>query len=92
MKMVGASNSFIRWPFVIEGLILGLLGAILAFFAEWGVYNLITEKLVATMTGSYIKVVPFETVMIPVLMFYLAVGIIVGAFGGINAIRNYLKV
>lgn len=92
MKMVGASNSFIRWPFVIEGLILGVFGAVLAFFAEWGVYNLITEKLVSSMTGAYINVVPFETVMIPILMFYLAVGIIVGAFGGINAIRNYLKV
>lgn len=92
MKMVGASNSFIRWPFVIEGLILGIFGAVLAFFAEWGVYNLITEKLVSSMTGAYINVVPFETVMIPILMFYLAVGIIVGAFGGINAIRNYLKV
>lgn len=92
MKMVGASNSFIRLPFVIEGLILGIFGAVLAFFAEWGVYNLITEKLVSSMTGAYINVVPFETVMIPILMFYLAVGIIVGAFGGINAIRNYLKV
>lgn len=92
MKMVGASNSFIRWPFVIEGLILGVFGAVLAFFAEWGVYNLITEKLVSSMTGAYINVVPFETVMIPILMFYLTVGIIVGAFGGINAIRNYLKV
>lgn len=92
MKLVGASNFFIRLPFVIEGLILGLLGAILAFFAQWGLYNVITEKIVASMTGSYINVVPFETVMIPLLAFFLAVGFLVGAFGGVNAIRNYLKV
>ena len=92
MKLVGASNTFIRLPFVIEGLILGVFGATIAFFAEWGLYNVITEKLVASMTGSYITVVPFYTVMIPLLMFYLAVGFLVGAFGGVNAIRNYLKV
>lgn len=92
MKMVGASNSFIRLPFVIEGLILGILGAVLAFFAEWGVYNLLTEKLVSSLTGEFINVVPFESMMMPILVFYLAVGILVGAFGGVNAIRNYLKV
>lgn len=92
MKMVGASNAFIRMPFVIEGLILGLLGSILGFFAEWGLYEVITEKLVGTMTGSYIALVPFETVMIPILVFFLAVGVLVGTFGGVNAIRNYLKV
>ena len=92
MKLVGASNAFIRLPFVIEGLILGIFGAVLAFFAEWGVYNLVTEKLVSSMTGSYISVVPFASVMIPLLLAYLAIGILVGAFGGVNAIRNYLKV
>ena len=38
-KMVGATNWFIRWPFVIEGMVLGLLSGGLAFFAEWGLYN-----------------------------------------------------
>ncbi len=37
--MVGATNWFIRWPFVIEGMVLGLLSGGLAFFAEWGLYN-----------------------------------------------------
>ena len=92
MKMVGASNSFIRLPFVIEGLILGIFGSVLAFFAEWGVYNLISEKVVSSMTGSYISVVPFESVMVPMLVAYLAIGVLIGAFGGVNAIRNYLKV
>lgn len=92
MKMVGASNSFIRMPFVIEGLILGLLGSGLAFVATWGLYNVITEKIVAGITGTLVNVVSFEALAIPVLLFYLAFGIIVGAFGGVNAIRNYLKV
>lgn len=92
MKMVGANNSFIRLPFVVEGLVLGILGGGLAFFAEWGIYELITGKLVESLTGSFIAVVPFRSVAMIVLIVYLGTGILVGAVGGVNAIRNYLKV
>ncbi len=92
MKMVGANNGFIRLPFVVEGLILGLMGGCLAFLAEWGVYELLTGKIISTVAGSFIKVVPFTEVAVPVLICYLGTGILVGVFGGVNAIRNYLKV
>ena len=92
MKMVGATNGFIRLPFVIEGLVLGILGGGLAFLAEWGLYNVVTEKLVSSITGSLIEVVPFRSVAWEVFVIFMAVGILVGAFGGVNAIRNYLKV
>ena len=92
MKMVGATNSFIRLPFVVEGLVLGILGGGLAFLAEWGLYSVLTGRLMGTLTGSFITMVPFKSVMLPVLVFYLGTGILVGVFGGVNAIRNYLKV
>ena len=92
MKMVGATNAFIRLPFVIEGLILGMLGGGLAFLAEWGLYNVVTGKLVGSLTGSLLNVVPFQNVALEVFVIYMAVGILVGAFGGVNAIKNYLKV
>ena len=92
MKMVGATNAFIRLPFVIEGLILGMLGGGLAFLAEWGLYNVVTGKLVGSLTGSFLNVVPFQSVALEVFIIYMAVGILVGAFGGVNAIKNYLKV
>ncbi|MBR1456437.1 MAG: permease-like cell division protein FtsX [Oscillospiraceae bacterium] len=92
MKIVGATNSFIRLPFVVEGLVLGILGGGLAYLAEWGLYGLLTGRLMGTLTGSFLTLVPFKTVALPVLVFYLAVGVLVGAFGGVNAIRNYLKV
>lgn len=92
MKMVGATNAFIRLPFVIEGLILGMLGGGLAFLAEWGLYNVVTGKLVGSLTGSFLNVVPFQSVALEVFVIYMAVGILVGAFGGVNAIKNYLKV
>lgn len=92
MKMVGATNNFIRLPFVVEGLALGILGGGLAFLAEWGLYNLVTGKLVSTVTESFISFVPFHSVAFEVFVVYMATGILVGAFGGVNAIKNYLKV
>lgn len=92
MKMVGASNAFIRMPFVIEGLILGLLGSLLAFAAQWGLYNLLRDKLMSSFAVSFLNIVPFSSVRDYVLVFFVGVGVLVGAFGGVNAIRNYLKV
>lgn len=92
MKMVGANNSFIRMPFVVEGLVLGILGGGLAFVAEWAIYELVTGKLVGSLTGSFIAVVPFASIALPIFIIFMAVGVLVGAFGGVNAIRNYLKV
>ena len=92
MKMVGATNGFIRMPFVIEGLVLGMLGGGLAFVAVWGVYNVITGKLVGTLTGNFITVVPFSSVGLEIFVIFMAVSLMVGVFGGLNAIRNYLKV
>ncbi len=97
MKMVGATNSFIRLPFVVEGLVLGLLGGVLAFLAEWGLYGLITGRVMNAVSGSIltdelIRLIPFRTLALPVLVAFVAVGVLVGVFGGINAIRNYLKV
>ena len=92
MKMVGASNAFIRMPFVIEGLILGLLGSLLAFVAQWGLYNLLRDKLMTSFSVNFLNIVPFSSVRDYVLVFFVGVGVLVGAFGGVNAIRNYLKV
>ena len=92
MKMVGANNTFIRMPFIIEGLVLGILGGGLAFFAEWGLYELLTGKLMTSFTGNFISIVPFRSVALVVLILYLGTGIMVGAVGGTNAIKNYLKV
>ena len=92
MKMVGATNGFIRTPFVVEGLVLGLEGSIVAFLMQWGLYELICGKVMTTIAGSFVQVLPFMTVALPVGLVFLAVGLVVGIFGGSIAIRNYLKV
>ena len=92
MKMVGASNSFIRCPFIVEGLVLGVVGGGLAFLAQWGLYAALEAKIVESLGISFVEIVPFAQVWPFVLITFLAVGIRVGAVGGVIAIRNYLKV
>ena len=92
MKMVGATNSFIRTPFIIEGLTLGIIGAGLAMLLEWGIYTLITEKIMTSIAGTYVSVLAFNTLVMPLGLVFLGIGVLVGAFGGSTAIRNYLKV
>lgn len=92
MKMVGASNSFIRCPFVVEGLILGLVGGGLAFAAQWGLYKALEAKISGSLAASFINIVPFEQFGLFVLLAFMVIGVLVGAVGGVIAIRNYLKV
>ena len=92
MKMVGATNNFIRWPFVVEGIILGTLGAGIAFVLQWGLYLLVSDKVMTSVVGKFVPVVPFNSVMYPILWVFMGVGALVGTFGGVIAIRNYLKV
>ncbi len=92
MKMVGASNSFIRFPFVVEGLVLGILGGALGFLLEWGIYDVVTNRIMTGFMGHLIDVIPFSQLSTVVLAIYLGVGIIVGGFGSSIAIRNYLRV
>jgi len=92
MRMVGATNAFIRMPFIIEGLILGILGGGMGFLCVWGLYEVVYQKLLAGFVGSMISVVAFGSIMWPMLAIFMGVGIIVGVFGGNIAIRNYLKV
>ena len=92
MKIVGASNAFIRFPFVVEGLVLGLLGGALAFFLQWGIYDFVSTRVMASLAGELLRVVAFSDIMFPLLLVYLGVGFFVGTFGSNVAIRNYLKV
>ena len=92
MRMVGASNGFIRCPFIIEGLVLGLIGSLLAFGIEWALYSLLINEVVGGVAAALISLLPFSTVMWPLLIAFTGIGVIVGVVGGSSAIRNYLKV
>lgn len=92
MKMVGASNAFIRCPFVVEGMILGLFGGGIAFFMQWGVYTLVCDKVMESLVGNLVSVISFDILFWPLLAVFLGIGLVVGVFGSGAAIRNYLKI
>ena len=93
MKMVGATNGFIRLPFVVEGFMLGMIGAGLAFLAEWGLYDMVVTKVdsVNSLTQLF-QLVPFEQLLIPMVITFGATGLIVGVMGSWTSIRKFMNV
>ena len=92
LRMCGASNWFIRWPFLVEGVLLGLVGAVLAYLAEWGIYGLIQRAMENSGILSIITTVPFSQLAYIVMLVFLVVGFAIGAGGSALAIRKFLKV
>ena len=92
MKMVGATNGFIRWPFVFEGLLLGLFGAVIAFFLQWLLYNAIASGIAGSDSLQILRVVSFQKIGWPVGGVFLLAGILVGVGGSLTAIRKFLRV
>ena len=91
MKMVGATNSFIRWPFIYEGFILGLTGSIVAFVSIMGLYGLAATGVMELEAGFF-QLVPFATVSIPLFLLFAGIGFGVGVGGSAFALNRYLKV
>ena len=92
MKMVGATNSFIRWPFIYEGFILGIAGSLAAFAALWALYDLVASKVIALEAASFISLTPFSSVSLPIFVVFAVIGFGVGVGGSGVAINRYLKV
>ncbi len=92
MKMVGATDGFVRWPFVYEGLLLGILSAAFAFGFQWLLYRAIAEGVEKSDTLQLLRIVPFEQIYVPVAIAFGAVGVFVGVGGSLTAIRKFLRV
>ena len=92
MKMVGATNGFIRLPFVVEGFTLGMLGAVLAFGIEWVMYDAMVEKVAAVDALQLFTFVPFQELLIPMVITFAAAGMFVGLVGSGASIRRFMDV
>ena len=92
MKMCGATDAFIRWPFVVEGMILGLLGAVLAFLAQWGVYEVAVKLIVQNNGLSPMVMLPYGEMAPNILGAFCVTGFVIGVGGSLLAIRKFLQV
>lgn len=92
MKMVGATNAFVRWPFVVEGIILGLGSAILATLVQWGIYELLMKAINVYSHVQLINIIHFDQLALPLLAVFGGIGLIVGVLGSLITIRKFLRV
>ena len=92
MKMVGATNGFIRLPFVVEGFTLGMVGAALAFGLEWLMYDALVSRLAVVDTLKLFSFVPFTQLLWPMVATFSMAGLFVGIVGSWNSIRKFMDV
>ena len=92
MKMVGATNGFIRLPFVVEGFTLGMMGALLAFGLEWVMYDALIEKISTVDSLQLFSFVAFQELLMPMVAVFGAAGLFVGIVGSWTSIRKFLDV
>jgi len=91
MRIVGATNAFIRWPFICEGFILGVTGSLSAYAALWALYGLASNRVIAFEAGL-INIIPFSNVSLSLFILFAAIGFGVGVGGSGMALNRYLKV
>lgn len=92
MRMVGATNGFIRLPYIVEGFILGMFGAGLAFCLEWVGYDMMLKWLDEYNLGAVFTFVPFQELLVPMVATFAAAGFVVGVVGSWTSIRRFLRV
>lgn len=92
MKMCGATDGFIRWPFVVEGMVLGLAGSLIAFFAQWGIYHLVAKNIIQSNGLSLMTMISYTSMIDIILPVFCGVGIVIGVGGSLIAIRKFLQV
>lgn len=94
MKYVGATNSFIRWPFIVEGIIIGIISAAISVLLVGGIYKVVAAKLMESslITSLGITLVGFSDMFTLIILVYLALGIGIGVIGSALSMRKYLEV
>lgn len=95
MKYIGATDWFIRWPFIVEGMLIGVLGAASAFILTSYIYSSVEKRVNAELINigsELIRLVTINEIGMALMVFYATLGIIVGAIGSTLSLKRYLKV
>lgn len=92
MRLVGATNSFIRWPFFLEGLMLGVLGAVLPIVLISVLYSYSYDYITAKLDGHFIQILEMNPFMFQVAGLLILMGAFIGIWGSMMSVRKFLKV
>ncbi|NPC94297.1 ABC transporter permease [Bacillus sp. WMMC1349] len=92
MKLVGATNWFVRWPFFIEGLLLGICGSILPISILLGTYQNAIQWVAPKLQGTIVKVLPYHPFVFQISAVLVLLGAIIGVWGSLMSVRKFLKV
>ena len=94
MKYVGATNGFIRWPFMVEGIIIGIVAALISVVILGFAYNFVADKLVNSSMVTLIGVnfLSFSDMLTMLFIVYIVMGIGIGAIGSAISMKKYLDV
>lgn len=92
MKLVGATNGFIRWPFFIEGALLGLIGSSVPVLILYFGYQELVQSSELSLGIMLIRMIPVAEIMPKVSLFLLGIGLLIGIWGSTISVRKFLKV
>ena len=92
MKLVGATNGFIRWPFFLEGLWLGVLGSIMPIGIILTSYYYLIDLVQPRIQGTFIQLLPFYPFAFQVIGILIAIGAFIGVWGSMMSVRKFLRV
>lgn len=92
MRLVGATNSFIRWPFFLEGLWLGVIGSILPIITVATVYRYAYDFLEPKLQGHFIQLLEFNPFIFQVSALLILMGALIGVWGSLMSVRKFLKI
>lgn len=91
MKSVGATNGFVRFPFIIEGIILGVISGAVSLGIVWGVYEFAIKQFSSLLLSLNLKAIPFADYALPMLGIFVAIGVVCGVGGSLVTMSKYLN-
>lgn len=92
MKLVGATNGFIRWPFFIEGMLLGIFGSLIPIAIIMTGYYYLEQRLSGQVTFNFVELLPFNPFAWQLSLLIVSIGAIIGIWGSVMSVRKFLKV
>ena len=92
MKLVGAKNSFVRIPFVFEGMWIGILGAIIPMVAVSVIYANVYKSISPRIEGELLELMSPSSLLIEVNLILIAISLVIGVFGSFMSVRKFLKI